>query len=43
MTSSQMAEQSGEKAVPTFFGIPGQTIPPYVQRNAVHDDANRPS
>ena len=38
-----MAEQSGEKAVPTFFGIPGQIIPPYDQRNAVNDDANRPS
>ena len=39
MTSSQMAEQSGEKAVPTFFGIPGQIIPPYDQRNAVNNDA----
>ena len=43
MTSSQMAEQSGEKAVPTFFGIPGEIIPSYNQRNAVDDDANRPS
>ena len=39
MTSSQMAEQSGEKAVPTLFGIPGQIIPPYDQRNAVDEDA----
>ena len=43
MTSSQMAEQSGEKAVPTFFGIPGQIIPPYNQRTAVNDEAERPS
>ena len=43
MTSSQIAEQSGEKAVPTLFGIPGQIIPPYDQRNAVNEDANRPS
>ena len=43
MTSSQMAEQSGEKAVPTFFGIPGQVIPPYDQRNAGNEEANRPS
>ena len=43
MTSSQMAEQSGEKAVPTFFGIPGQIIPPYDQRTAMNDDAERPS
>ena len=43
MTSSQMAEQSGEKAVPTLFGIPSQIIPPYDQRNAVDEDANRPS
>ena len=43
MTSSQMAEQSGEKAVPTLFGIPGQIIPPYDQRNAVDEEANRPS
>ena len=43
MTSSQMAEQSGEKAVPTLFDIPGQIIPPYDQRNAVNDDADRPS
>ena len=43
MTSSQMAEQSGEKAAPTLFGIPGQIIPPYDQRNAANDDANRPT
>ena len=43
MTSSQMAEQSGEKAAPTLFGIPGQIIPPYNQRTAVNDDAERPS
>ena len=43
MTSSQMAAQSEEKAVPTFFGIPGQIIPLYDQRNAVNDDADRPS
>ena len=43
MTSSQMAEQSGKKAVPTLFGIPGQIIPPYDQRNAVNDDADIPS
>ena len=43
MTSSQMAEQSGEKAAPTLFGIPGKIIPPYHQRNTVDDDANRPS
>ena len=43
MTSSQMTEQSGEKVVPTLFGIPGQIIPPYDQRNAVNDDADRPS
>ena len=43
MTSSQMAEQSGEKAVSTLFGILGQIIPPYNQRNAVNDDADRPS
>ena len=29
MTSSQMAEQSGENAAPTLFGIPGKIIPPY--------------
>ena len=43
MTSSQMAEQNGEKTAPTLFGIPGKIIPPYDQRNAVDDDANRPS
>ena len=43
MASSQMAEQSGEKAVPTLFAIPGQIIPPYDQRNVVDEDANRPS
>ena len=43
MTSSQMAEQSGEKAAPTLFGIPGQNFPPYDQRNAANDDANRPT
>ena len=43
MTSSQMAEQSGENAAPTLFGIPGKIIPPYDQRNAVNDDANRSS
>ena len=43
MTSSQMAEQSGEKAAPTLFGIPSQIIPPYDQRNAANDDANRPT
>ena len=43
MTSSQMAEQSGERAVPTLFGIPGQIIPPYNQRNVVNDDVDRPS
>ena len=42
MTSSQMAEQSGENAAPTLFGIPGKIIPPYHQRNAVDDDVNRP-
>ena len=42
MTSSQMAEQSGEKAVPTLFGIPGQIIPPYDQRNAGKDDVHQP-
>ena len=43
MTSSQMAEQSRERAVPTLFGIPGQVIPPYIQRDVVNDDVNRPS
>ena len=43
MTSSQMAEQSGEKAAPTLFGIPGQIIPPYDQRNAANDGTNRPT
>ena len=43
MTSSQMAEQCGEKAVRSFFGIPGQVIHPYDQRDAVNDDFNRPS
>ena len=43
MTSSQMAQQSGEKAVPTLFGIPGQVIPPYYQRDAVNDGADGPS
>ena len=43
MTSSQMAEQSGEKAVPTLFGIPGQVIPPYIQRDVVNDGVDRPS
>ena len=43
MTSSQMAEQSGEKAAPTLFGIQGEIIPPYDQRNAANDGANRPT
>ena len=43
MTSSQMAEQSGERAVPTLFGIPGQVIPPYIQRDVVNDGVDRPS
>ena len=43
MTSSQMPEQSGEKPVPTLFSILGQIIPPYDQRNAVDEEANRPS
>ena len=43
MTSSQMAEQSGENAAPTLFGIPGTIIPPYHQRNAVDDDVHQPS
>ena len=43
MTSSQMAQQSGEKAVPTLFGIPGQVIPPYYQRDAVNEDVDGPS
>ena len=43
MTSSQMAQQSGEKAVPTLFGIPGRIIPPYDSRNAVNDEADKPS
>ena len=43
MTSSQMAEQSGEKAVSTLFGIPGQVVPPYDQRNAGDEETNRPS
>ena len=43
MTSSQMAEQSGERAVPTLFGIPGQVIPPYIQRDAVNDGVDQPS
>ena len=42
MTSSQMAEQSGEIAAPTLFGIPGTIIPPYHQRNAVDDDVHQP-
>ena len=42
MTSSQMAEQSGENAAPTLFGIPGTIIPPYHQRNAVDDDMHQP-
>ena len=40
MTSSQMAQQSGEKAVPTLFRNPGQVIPPYYQRDAVNDGAD---
>ena len=43
MTSSQMAEQSGERAVPTLFDIPGQVIPPYSQRDVVNDGVDRPS
>ena len=43
MTSSQMAEQSGEKAAPTLFSIPGTIIPPYHQRNAVDDDVHQPA
>ena len=43
MTSSQMAEQSGENAAPALFGIPGTIIPAYHQRNAMDDDANRSS
>ena len=43
MTLSQMAEQSGENAAPTLFGIPGKVIPPCHQRTAMDDDVNRPS
>ena len=43
MTSSQMAQQSGEQAVPTLFGIPGRIIPPYDSRNAVNEEADKPS
>ena len=43
MTSSQMAEQSGDRAVPTLFGIPGQVIPPYIQSDVVNDRVDRPS
>ena len=42
MTSSQMAEQSGENAAPTLFGIPGRIIAPYHQRNAMDDDVHQP-
>ena len=42
MTSSQVAEQSGENAAPTLFGIPGTIIPPYHERNAVDDDVHQP-
>ena len=38
-----MAEQSGENAAPTLFGIQGTIIPPYHQRNAVDDDVHQPS
>ena len=43
MTSSQMAQQSGEKAVPTLFGIPSRIIPPYDSRNAGNEEADKPS
>ena len=42
MTSSQMTEKSGENAAPTLFGIPGEIIPPYHQRNAVDNDVHQP-